>query len=349
MREYAIDGLFLTQKSTGTQRYACEILRELDKLLTDIDVVIVVPESFEGNIEYLNIRAIKYGKMKGIPWEQINFAAYLLKTRRRGIFLNNIVTLMVPHGIIAIHDVCYKAKPEFYETQRDKLSMIWHRLNYWVALHSKMNIITVSKFSKSEILKWYTTNEKKITVVYSAWQHMKCIEESIDVFEKYNLEKGRYYFSLSTLGANKNFRWILHAAKNNPDEIFAIAGGGKLKGAAEAAGFVNLPNVKFLGYILDSEIKSLMHYCKGFLFPTLYEGFGLTPLEAIACGASNIVVSDTPCMHEIYGDEVTYVDPNNIEKQMLQGRKVNSEKLLIKYSWQKSAKILKDLMIRQES
>ena len=54
-------------------------------------------------------------------------------------------------------------------------------------------------------------------------------------------------------------------------------------------------------------------------------------------------------MHEIYGDEVTYVDPNNIEKQMLQGRKVDSEKLLIKYSWQKSAKILKDLMIRQES
>ena len=62
MREYAIDGLFLMQKSTGTQRYACEILRELDKLLTDIDVVIVVPESFEGNIEYLNIRAITYEK-----------------------------------------------------------------------------------------------------------------------------------------------------------------------------------------------------------------------------------------------------------------------------------------------
>lgn len=64
----------------------------------------------------------------------------------------------------------------------------------------------------------------------------------------------------------------------------------------------------YLGYVTDGEAKSLMENCKAFLFPTLYEGFGIPPLEAIACGAPRVMVSNTPCMREIYGSHADYID-----------------------------------------
>ena len=90
--------------------------------------------------------------------------------------------------------------------------------------------------------------------------------------------------------------------------MFAIAGGGSLEAEAKRLGLANLPNVVYLGYVSDGEAKALMHHCKAFLFPTLYEGFGIPPLEAVACGAPRIYVSDTPCMREIYGDCAGYID-----------------------------------------
>lgn len=146
---------------------------------------------------------------------------------------------------------------------------------------------------------------------------------------------------MSTLAANKNFKWILYAAKNNPDEQFAIAGGGKLKGAAEAEGFAELPNIRFLGYVSDEDAKTLMANCKAFLFPTLYEGFGIPPLEAIACGAPRIIVSDTPCVHEIYGNNAEYIDQTNYKNaKITEGKICVSAEILEKYSWKKSAEKL---------
>ena len=192
-------------------------------------------------------------------------------------------------------------------------------------------------------MKYYHIKSERITVIYNAWQHMERIPFAADTFEKYPmLTKGNYYFSMSTLAANKNFRWILEAARNNPDEIFAIAGGGRLQGAAEEEGYAVLKNIHFLGYVSDEDAKTLMKNCKAFLFPTLYEGFGIPPLEAIACGAQQVIVSDTPCMHEIYENCVNYTDPNNISKEMSNFyNRSNIKVILRKYSWKKSAEQMK--------
>lgn len=245
-----------------------------------------------------------------------------------------------------IHDVSYKVNPQYFTSKRDRLSAIWHRINYKAIANSSMKILTVSNFSKGEIERVYHVDKKRISVVYNAWQHMDKIMEAADVFDRYSMLKDKeYYFSMATLAANKNFKWILYAAKNNPDKEFAIAGGGKLKGAAEAEGFTNLPNVHFLGYVSDEDAKALMHHCKAFLFPTFYEGFGLPPLEAVACGCKRIIVSDTPCMHEVYGDYAEYIDPYNYENIKIEDtNKEVSKELLDKYSWKKSAKQLKNFL-----
>ncbi len=346
MSKYVIDGLFLTQTTTGIQRYAYEITHELDKIVPHHMVEILVPKNAKLVSNYQNIKLVHYGSLHGIPWEQIDFAHYTRKNKAECICLTNVLPLMYARGIVVLHDICYKVNPQFFTSKRDRISALWHRLNYWRATHSSMKIVTVSEFSESEIIKYYGIVPERITVVYDAWQHMERIVAATDTFEKFSgLISGNYYFSMSTLGANKNFKWLLYAAKNNSDEQFAIAGSGKLKGVAEAEGLVNLPNVHFLGYVSDADAKTLMANCRAFVFPTLYEGFGLTPLEAVSCGASCIVVSNTPCMHEIYGDNAEYIDQTDYENAKIVGnKKCVSEKLLKKYSWKKSAERLLSLI-----
>ncbi len=353
MIKYIIDGLFLTQRMTGTQRYAYEIVRELDKLVKKGEFALVVPRTAKITVEYENIQIIKYGTLNGILWQQISLAKCLIKYNAQGIFLNNVMPIIYSKGVVTIHDVCYKANPNFYLSFRDKMSALWHRFIYWRAVHSKIEIVTVSEFSKSEIIKFYNADANKINIVYGGCQHMNRIEKNKNTFEKYPaLIQNKYYFTMSTLAANKNFKWILYAAKNNPDKVFAVAGGGKLKGAAEASGFASLPNIIFLGYISDEDAKTLMENCKAFLFPTFYEGFGLTPLEAVACGTKNIIVSDTPCMREIYGDFAEYVDPYDLKYKMnsVEKSSKNISELLKKYDWKKSAEklynVLKECVVR---
>ena len=343
MMKCVVDGYFLTQKITGTQRYSYEILAELDKLIAKNSIEILVPEYAEKLPNYQNIRIVKYGNHKGLLWQQTDLAVYLRHRDAYGVFLNNIISLSYPKGIIVLHDVCYRVNPQFYQSLRDKMSMYWHRLNYRAVANSDMKIVTVSEFSKREIIKYYSVNSKKIHVINSTWQHIQKIQNSESTFARFpELEPKKYYFSMSSLQANKNFKWVLYAAKNNPNETFAIAGGGKLKGAAGAMGLVNLPNVCFLGYVSDEDAKTLMSNCKAFLFPTLYEGFGLPPMEALACG-SPAIVSDIPVMHEIYGDSVRYIDPNDYHvnlSKVMQASVGDSDKVLRRYSWKRSATII---------
>lgn len=105
--------------------------------------------------------------------------------------------------------------------------------------------------------------------------------------------------------------------------------------------------MELLGYVTDEEAKSLMRNCISFIFPTFYEGFGIPPLEAISAGAQSIIVSDTEIMHEIFGDNVNYIDPNNYEMDITKFFNITNEgkkQLLNKYSWEKSAKVLYEFL-----
>ena len=102
-------------------------------------------------------------------------------------------------------------------------------------------------------------------------------------------------------------------------------------------------NVILPGYITDGQAKSLMSKCRAFLFPTLYEGFGLPPLEAIASGANAIVISDIDVMHEVYGEAGTYIDPYDRQPLMPELNilgKEDKERLLGRFSWKETAEII---------
>ena len=343
MSAFTINGRFLSQNLTGVQRYALGIVQELDTMVEPGEVAIVAPEGTR-NPYLKNIDFECYGSLKGNLWEQVDFPRFLRKTRSRQISLCNTVPLLISGGIVAIHDISYKVNPQFFRGPRNAVGRYWRRLNYWRAIYASDCLVTVSEFSKGEILKHYRVPEEKITVAGNAWQHMDCIEADESVFSKFEIPHQGFYFAMSSLASNKNIPWIFESARLTPNKLFVVSGASapSLK-TSELADYPD--NVKLVGYLSDGEAKALMESCEAFVFPTFYEGFGIPPLEAIACGAE-IIVSDTECMHEVYGEAANYIDPLrpiDLETIALEGSK-HRDAVLGRYSWEGSAEKYKRLL-----
>ena len=97
--------------------------------------------------------------------------------------------------------------------------------------------------------------------------------------------------------------------------------------------------------VTDEEAKTLMRDCKAFLFPSIYEGFGIPPLEAVSAGTKKIVVSDIPVMHEIFEEDANYIDLN--EDVKIEKLHKCSGNVLKKYSWIESSEKLYQMITEQ--
>lgn len=329
-----INGRFFDQRITGVQRYAREMVNALDALALTLDIEIVVPDGTSDVPAFSNIRVVTLPKCNAQLWDWVRLPRYVGK---RDLLVNlcNVASPLRP-GVTVVHDITYKVNRDFHASWRDRLVTVWNLLNYHVAFKYSKAVVTDSEFSKSEILAHYPVPRDSIHVVYCGWEHVRdCpVGEMPD-----GLEKRCYYFSMSTLAENKNFKWVLASAKANPGSIYVVAGSRKIAESLDPE-YKTLPNVRYLGRVDDSQAKALMKNCKAFLFPSLYEGFGLTPLEAIACGAPAIAISDIPCMREIYGDAAVYIDPLclggsfDVDTFISDAQRTS---LLERFSWAKSA------------
>ncbi len=339
-RKIIINGKFLSQEITGVQRYAREILNYLDKIADrDIEIILAADGNAKDIPEFEKIKIKKIGVLSGNLWEQISLPAFVIKHGGICVNLCNMAPILTPH-LVAVHDVSYKVNKRFFSYK----FVVWYNFVFSLIMQRIKRIITVSEFSKSEIIREYPKiSSGKITVTYNGWQHFEKYKiKELDVLRKYNLVKGNYYFSMSSMAKNKNFKWIAKAAKLDPEEIFAVSGAINEKIFGKTFDFEIPQNLKFLGYVCDSEAAELMRSCKAFIFPTFYEGFGIPPLEALSVGAK-VIVSDASCMREIFGDTVYYIDPENPEiniENLLTKPTESADKVLNRYSWKRSAEIL---------
>ena len=353
MKIYVVNGKFMQDQMVGIVRYSREILSALDPLLdSSIQVRLLVPPNAINLPKYKNIVIEQIGKISatraGIKWEQVDLRKYL-KQHRDAICINfgNVAPFFVQPGITVIHDIIYKVRPSYYlATLKSFLSRYWHILQYsYITTHEK-KIITVSNFSKRDIEKYYPNAKGKVIVIPCAWQHVLQYEENKSWQEKYPfLMDKQFFFSLSTMSKvsqNKNSKWIIDAAKRNPNQIFAITGNKN-----ECKYNDSLPpNLYILGHISDGDVCALIKHCRAFIFPSLYEGFGIPPLEALALGAE-VISSNVTSLPEVLEDSVYYVDPNNANidiENLLHGKVSPKDNVLKKYNWEKSAKMLYDLL-----
>lgn len=339
-----INGRFLTRRTTGVDRFARELVHELDRLVSPGEAVLAVPGGAElvELPELENIEVVPVGKRAGHAWEQLNYSAWLSRESRIGLSLCNTAPVRNP-GVVCIHDMAVRANPSNYS----RGFVLWYRLLYNMLVRRADAVFTVSEFSKGEIGKYYPAARRKVIVVPNAWQHIGRVEADTSFFDKHpEVRPGEYYFAMSSLAPNKNLRWLVETARLNLGETVVIAGGLNSKVFADG-GIPEAENVVYPGYVSDGEAKALMECCKGFLFPTFYEGFGIPPLEALACGAP-VAVSDTEVMHEVYGNGAVYVDPHEPCEDLagLFSKESFSlaEDVLGRYSWEESAKRLLALL-----
>lgn len=344
MNKYIINGKFMSDRMQGIVRYSREIVDALDGLSDDdAEVVIAIPPDAKDIPNYKNIRVEQVGTKTGIKWEQTDLRRYV-KQNKEAICINlcNVTTFGIQPGITTIHDIMYKVNPSHYTTLRNKISRLWHCIQYKYICSHESVVLTDSNYSKKEIEKYYPKAKGKIRVIPCGWQHVLQYSESDDWQQRYPfLEDKQYYFSLSTLAKNKNGQWIINAAKRNPEGTFAIAGKYYETEDVEIP-----PNVHMLGFVSDEDACALIKHCKAFIHPSFYEGFGLPPLEALALGAE-VISSNTTSLPEVLGDAVHYIDPNNadVDLEKLLAEPVGDKtKALERYSWQKSAEMLKDVM-----
>lgn len=300
-----INGRFLTQRITGVQRVGIELVKRMDKLVEPGQMAILTPPEIINHIELKNIEIITIGKKSNNYWVQWVFPKYVKMHQGVSLTISGLAPFIAPYYFMA-HDVTFMRHPESFSR---KFKMMYD-IGYKLTLNRCKHVFTVSEFSKREICCLYGVKENRISVVYNSSHQL--IDENYDNVDvsKWGLKENDYYLSVSSKNAHKNQKYIMECAKQYPDKTFVIVGGNVPKSFNNVE-FDKLNNVVFTGYVDTNELFSIYKSAKGFIFPSLYEGFGIPPLEAITLGVKQIAVSDIPVFREVYPRGVYFFNPNN--------------------------------------
>ena len=348
MKKVIINGYFLCRRLTGIERYAVEITKRLDQLSQHGEIAIIIPKNAVNIPEYKNICVIRHRKkIQHILWQMFTLQWFLVTHREYTILEFGNTALPFAPGIVFLHDIYCEFFPEDFTSSKDKLIRAYNRWQYRLISKKAKKIVTVSCFTKNQIAENFGVNAGKISVIYSSWEHFRSISADYSVFNAHPaLKKSEYYFSLGSLSKRKNIKWIIEYARKNPDAIFAISGLSLPTVKADELDDSTPRNIILLGYLDDSKVKALMERCKAFILPSYYEGFGLTPLEALSCGAQ-VIVAKAASLPEIYGNTAHYIDPCNTGvnlDELLREPVEKPDGILVKYSYDTAAEQVYDLI-----
>jgi glycosyltransferase involved in cell wall biosynthesis len=301
-----INGKFFSQRITGTQRYARELLNQFDNLLCQERYQSLSVEIFVGrdanalpHFKRLQLRVV--GRLRGTAWEQIELPHYC---KNRLLF-----TLSgggpVRHGlnVATIHDAAVVAAPMGYAPSY----RFWHRTLCRRMAHTAIHIFANSHFSKSEIIKWYGGDGDTISVSYLGSDHFSRLEADYSALERFDLQQ-KYILAVSSHNPNKNFHRLVDAFHRLSKDGTQLVIAGGYDDRIYRNGLKLPAGVRQLGYVTDAELKALYEGAVCFVFPSLYEGFGLPPLEAMTTGCP-IVVSRTTALAEIFDGAAIFCNP----------------------------------------
>ncbi|MBS0558654.1 MAG: glycosyltransferase family 4 protein [Proteobacteria bacterium] len=360
-----LNGRFLHQPVTGVQRFASELTRAIDALAdqeiwreTEVLAPGCAPAHATGRgavgmtdtFRRLRLRAI--GRFHGHLWEQ----AELPRAARGGVLVSLGNTAPVLGGrrqVVVIHDAGVFDTPESYSLR----FRAWYKALQRRLVRTGVEVATVSEFSRGRIAERLGVDPARIAVVYEGADHILRVPADPAALVRHGLRPWNYVLAVGSRVAHKNLVALRKAADAlaRRGMTLAVAGGGDpgvFSGVADAN-----HGERRLGRISDAELRALYESAACLLFPSRYEGFGLPPVEAMACGCP-VLAARVGAVEEICGDSALYFDNDEPCSIMLAVERLLDEDGLAErlrergrarsaaLSWEASARALGDVVRR---
>ncbi len=330
----AIDARKLRDYGVGT--YVRNLLRHLSRIDRSTEYVLLCRHDDCGVADQLgeNFRAVPEPSRPYSVREQVSVP---LDLRREGIDLFHAPHYVLPpltpcRSVVTIHDCIHLRFPQYLP---NKLAYAYARASLWVATQRASRVLTVSETSKRDILRYFRVPDHKIDVIYNAiderFGDALPDDEIARVRERYQLNDPFVLYA-GNIKPHKNLERLIeafHSLRRGPFEnVKLLIIGDEISKYATLRRAVHRlklhKHVRFLGFVPDKTLAALYRLASVFVFPSLYEGFGLPPLEAMASGTP-VITSNVSSLPEVVGDAALLIDPYEPESIAEAMRRVLSD------------------------
>jgi glycosyltransferase involved in cell wall biosynthesis len=277
---------------TGVERWTAEVIPRL-RALDPGRYVVVGP------------RPRARGRLAAQTWEQVALPALARRTGAALVFSPaNLAPLAWPRNVLVMHDAAVLREPGAYS----RAYVLWHRRFGLAAARRALAVITVSEFSRRELISLAGLDPALVHVVPGGVSER--FHPGVDherVTSKLGLHRP-YVLTIATADRRKNLASLAVAAAHLAGDGIELVWAGDDRpyfSASEA-----IPGLRALGYVDEADLPGLYAGAKAFVLPSRYEGFGLTCLEAMACGVP-VVAANRAALPETCGDGALLVDPDD--------------------------------------
>jgi glycosyltransferase involved in cell wall biosynthesis len=366
----ALDGFPLSSPKTGIGHYTLQLARALAELSPDDVFELISPFPFSDSV----IQEFQHAPLANLilnhpqttafrrRWWALGLPLFL---RQNACDIFHGTNYEVPlwnrkRNVLTIHDLSLLLHPEYHEPRLVRRA----RRRLPLMIRSAAKILAVSQSMKREICEHLQIKEERIVVTPEApREYFRPVPfaETLGTRQRLGIEPD-FLFAVGTIEPRKNLLTLVRAL----DQIvrtttlrpqLVIAGGeGWLMDELYSflAGSIIAERVRFIGYTTDDELRALYSSCRISVYPSLYEGFGLPPLEAMACGAP-VITSRIPALEETVGKAAVLIDPHDVgdlARSIVQlwndeGKRAELSAVGLRraaeFSWEKTARLTLDV------
>lgn len=310
-RRFVINGRFLRGKQGGVQRVGREILGALAHLLSAdralaqlLECELVVPAGLGSAAAEIGLSYREGGFLSGVAWEQ--FSLPQLAGTCAILSLCNSAPIISRRAITMIQDAQVWSAPSSYGF----LFRQWYRCQQPIIGRRHLRTLTVSEFSRQELIAHNIVHVDRCEVIFNGADHALRATPDAAALVRLGLTPGSYALALANTQPHKNIGMLIRAFGSSPllkDTKLVLFGAAQADDFRKA-GFAPGPQVVFAGQVTDGELWGLMRQAACLAFPSLTEGFGLPPLEAMHHNCP-VVAAPTGALPETCGPAAIYADP----------------------------------------